>query len=450
MGATVDTPETKKATYSSGGRWIYILLVLTLMHVLLDARTLFVQLFPTKPIGFAFLALAYLFLGLALMAKTTFLGKPFNRLNNKFRKMNASFFNKKPGISVPFVFISAAFLTLLGILLRWFFISKVAIDPNVADMLPLIQGACDNLMSGANPYLAVYKMPWELPLTFWPGLWLPYSVFHYIGIDLRWLHMCVVIGIAAIMISILVKSLLIRSQERRATIVSVLSSLFLFLFSSELILFAGFGHTPPVWAWLSLLAAAVLAKRPYLTAIFLGILIASRQTAVVFAPLLFIFWLRKYSSCRSAIKYSLVSIAAFCIVCGPFLISAPSDFVLTPLEHYTELGQWDFTRGVDSNSAKTIGFAYLLRQTQLDWLLRFTMIVAILSSILLAWKRIRSETDLFLSMGFLAVAVTLTSPIAWTYEYFPALLIVSFAVISAGREEDEQYSICNARKQRVE
>ncbi len=77
------------------------------------------------------------------------------------------------------------------------------------------------------------------------------------------------------------------------------------------------------------------------------------------------------------------------------------------------------------------------------------MIVAIFSSILLAWKRIRSETDLFLSMGFTAVAVTLTSPIAWTYEYFPALLIISFAVISAGREDDIQNSVCNTQKESI-
>jgi hypothetical protein len=408
------------------------------MHVVVDGRYFFAQLFPSRTLGFFVLSALYLFLGLTLLTENAFPARFFCRLDLKFRSINTSFTRKLSSNLIPIVLVTATVLTLVGVFLRWTLISRVAIDPDVADMLPLIQGACTNLMNGLNPYLEVYRMPWELPLTFWPGLWLPYLIFHFIGTDIRWLHLCVVTGIAAIVITLLIKFLLQKSQTRRATAAASLSVLFLFLFSSEFILFTGYGHTPPVWAWLSLLAASVLVKRPYLTAVFLGILIASRQTSVVFAPLLYMYWLRTYSNHRTAIKYSVVTLVVFCIVCGPFLFSAPSQFLLTPLQHYTELGEWDFTRGADSNSAKTIGFAYFLRKTQVGWLLRATMITAIAASIILAWKRIRTKTDLFLCMGFTAITVTMTSPIPWIYEYFPALILVSFAAMSAGLEDDLQ------------
>jgi hypothetical protein len=434
MGNLLNSSDSKRTTHIVGGRWIYILFVLILMHVLLDARTLIVQLFAARAMGFVALAIAYFLLALALMTDLAIPVKLLDRLNYKFRTACSSLFRNRPKKMTIFVSITAVAGTLLGIGLRWFFISKAAIDPNIADMLPLIQGACDNLINGFNPYLGVYEMPWKLPLIFWPGLWLPYSVFRCVGIDIRWLHICVVTGIATVLITIITKSLL--KRNRIATAISAFSALFLFLFSSEWILFAGYGHTPPVWAWISLLAVAVLTKRSYLTAVSLGILLASRQTAIIFAPLVFIYWYRTYSSYSYAIKLSLIAFITFCIVCGPFLFLTPSNFLFTPIQHYTQHGEWDFTRGVDSFSATTIGFAYYLRKAQMSWLLQATMITTLLASILLAWKRIHSDTDLFLCMGFIAIAMTLTSPISWTYEYFPALLLISFAAIAAGRNDD--------------
>lgn len=53
------------------------------------------------------------------------------------------------------------------------------------DMVPLLAMASKRLLSGQSPY-AVYSMPWQLPLTYLPGSFLPCVPFFALGLDLRW------------------------------------------------------------------------------------------------------------------------------------------------------------------------------------------------------------------------------------------------------------------------
>ena len=41
-------------------------------------------------------------------------------------------------------------------------------------------------------------------------------------------------------------------------------------------------------------------------------------------------------------------------------------------------------------------------------------------------------------MSLAVVAITLVSPIPWRYEYIPAFLLISFAVIAVAGKEDVQ------------
>lgn len=339
---------------------------------------------------------------------------------------------------MPMVCAVLLLMTLGSCLARWFYMTRIPIDPHFADMLPLIQQACDVFSDGTNPYRQVYKMPWTLPLTFWPGMWMPYLPLRGMGVDIRWLHLIVIVAIAAVLGVFILRSTCDRNREQRATLMAAFAAIFLFLFSTAPISFAGYGHTPPQWAWVAVLSAAILSKRPYLTAVSLGLLLATRQTTVVLAPLVALYWVRSTGSLWATLRFSSATVATWLVVCGPFLLSAPYDFIVAPIKHYAALGDWDFTRGMDSYSANMIGLAFAIRSTSVKWLLPTSMLLAILLPSVSAWWRLRDETDLLLHMSLATVAITLVSPIPWHYEYFPALLLISFAVIGAARKEDMQ------------
>lgn len=190
------------------------------------------------------------------------------------------------------ILLLAILMTLCGIIIRWYYMRQTHISPDVADMLPLIQQACDTFASGSNPYEKVYEMPWELPLTFWPGMWLPYFPFRQAGVDIRWLHLCVIAVIGVFFFGQMLRSKLLVNGRHRRGLLAGGTGLFLLLFSSEPVFFTSIGHTAPQWAWTVLLATAILSRRPYVTAIALGILLSSRQTTVVLVPLVIIYCTR--------------------------------------------------------------------------------------------------------------------------------------------------------------
>jgi hypothetical protein len=426
--------------FKTTGRWVFILLLLGLLHLLMDFRYRIVGLFPAKATGFAVLAFAYAAIALLLVVWKPRVGSLFARLeawaDDAFSPL---FRNGRPWRTL---LIGAVILvmTLAGCLLRWIYIARTPIAPQYADMLPLIQGACKALLSGANPYAGVYQMPWPLPLTFWPGLWMPYLIPHVLGVDLRWVHIGVIVMVASLFAGLLLRARCSPSRENQAFVLASFAGLVLFLFSTELIFFANIAHTPPQWLWMALLAAAILTKRPVLSAVLLGLVLATRQTTVVLAPLLALYWLRSSGSLRTAITLSAVTSGTFLLICGPFLALDPVNFIAAPLRHYAELGRWDFAKGAGSFSADTIGFAYMLRSTQVGWLLPLASVLAILAPLALAWRRLRTETDTLLFMGFAGVAVALTAPIPWHYEYFPSLILFSFAALSAAKDSPHEFS----------
>lgn len=418
------------------GRWAFILLLSGVLYVIMDTRFRIAGLFPFKTYGFATLAIIYLMISLLLIVWKPAQDSFFSRMDTWAQALLSPLFTIRRPAMVAVSCVIVLIMTTAGCLLRWAHIARTPIKPNIADMLPLINSACDTLVSGLNPYDKIYLMPWKLPLTFWPGLWMPYLIPHRLGIDLRWIHIGCVAGIASIFGVFIIRSRIPSSLKKQSILLTASTGLCLFLFSNELISFAGIAHTPPQWFWVSLLAASILMKRPFLSAIFLGIVLASRQTAVVYAPIMAIYWLRTTCSLRKVATFSIMTICTYLLICGPFLILDPYAFIVAPVRHYSWLGKWDFTRGYGSFSAKTIGLTFMLRKTHLEWLLQASTLLAITGPLILAWRRLQSETDVLLYLGLAGMAVALTAPIPWHYEYFPSLLLISFAAIAAAEEEE--------------
>ena len=193
MGRYTLKPSKMRTT----GRWIYILVLLIVMHILLDGRYRIVSLFPTRVAGFAAIASAYLAISLLLLSSVPrFLSRHFCLLDIWVRQRLSLLLKGRPRRNILIAGTLVIFMIAAGCYLRWLFIQSIPIAPIYADMLPLIQEVCETLIAGNNPYTRSYFMPWEIPLTYWPGLWMPYLITHVPGIDSRWIYLGVVVIIS--------------------------------------------------------------------------------------------------------------------------------------------------------------------------------------------------------------------------------------------------------------
>lgn len=420
------------------GRWIYILMLLILMHILLDARYRIVSLFPTRAAGFGILSAAYLSISLLLTSSMPlFSGRLFYYLDTWIRQKLSPLLRGRPRRNILIACSLVVLMTAVGCYLRWLFIKSIPIASIYADMLPLIQSACEKLAAGKNPYATSHFMPWELPLGYWPGLWMPYLLPHVLGIDSRLLHLGVVVIISLLFARFLWKAIVGKEYPDTTVCIAAFFSIFLFLFSSEFIIFANIAHTPPHWLWLSLLATAVLVRRPWLSAVFLGLVLSSRQTALIYAPIMAIYWLRTSDSIKKMVYLSILAAATYILICGPFILLGPKAFFLKPLRYYSEAANYYFTTGQPIFTKETMGFSFLIRSINNQWLLPVTNALAVMITWLMAWKHLLTETDVLLYLGVIGVVFTLTAPMPFHYEYMPLLIVISFGSIAAAIEENK-------------
>ncbi len=421
----------------TASHWLYILILLCVMHVLLDGRYRIVSLFPTRVIGFGVLGSAYLVIVFLMIFPLRSLGRLLAPLDDWIQMRLSPFLLGQNRRNVVLLIGVLVLMIVTGCWLRWCYIQSIPIAPRYADMLPLIQDACEIFVKGQNPYGHQYFMPWTLPLTYWPGMWLPYVIPHMLSVDIRWVHIVAIIAISLIISRFLFGGVVPVSRSGATLRVAAFATLFLFLFSTEPIFFATIAHTPPLWLWVTMLAAAILLKRPWMAAVCLGIVMASRQPAVVYGPLMAIYWLRSSGSIRTALKLSLLACGTWFVICGPFLVLDPYAFLVAPIRHYAELGKYDFARGSAGFGADTIGLSYLIQSTHVKWLLPTMAALAVSAPWLIAWKRLHSATDVLLYLGGAGVIVTLAAPIPFHYEYFPSFIFLGFASIAAATENNE-------------
>jgi hypothetical protein len=94
---------------------------------------------------------------------------------------------RPPRSATPIVLLALAW----GIVIRILAIS-VPYTPDAADMLAAVNGACESLLHGVNPYSQTFN---GFPLMYFPLLWLPYLPFKAVGIDIRWLNLLAQTGL---------------------------------------------------------------------------------------------------------------------------------------------------------------------------------------------------------------------------------------------------------------
>ena len=358
-----------------------------------------------------------LFVFLFFATKNRFFEKKFHTIALLKKKIDSRHALK---LFLTFVFLVSG----VGFLARLILIRIIPIDVQTGDMLPLIQKAAEAMLQGQNPY-QVFHFPYAMPLTFWPGLWLIYLPSFLLDFDPRWIGLGLWAMISVIFILIPVKAVKKNNSLLYLLFTSV-SILFLQI-SIPLISFQSFGHTFGLWLWLILMSVSLLRKRYIWSAVFLGFVLASRQTSIIYVPILFAYWISQVGWLRS-IKFVCVSVIVFGIIVFPFLLQSPEQFLIAPIQHYARLGEYAMAQGENGWTANAIGFSYVIQK---QWGSGFLSIILWSLVVLLSippFFVIRKVKDLFVYIAFSLTVFSFFTPIPWMYEYFPSLLFLTMAV----------------------
>ena len=293
-------------------------------------------------------------------------------------------------------------------------------DPNVRDMLPLVQAAGDALARGDSPYgLYAMQRGSVVPLTYLPGLWLLHDLPTWIGLPLRTTSL---LADAAVVLALWWaasgRAGLVRWRARCLT----LSLAAVWFLSPSVQWNAIYAEPHPYWGVLALLLAASVRGRFTLAAALLGLAIATRQFAWVVAPF-WLWWAVREQGFGRALAQLLVTGAVALALLVPFVSIDPDAFWFGTLHWFADYGSahrtWFLTR---------LGFAGTFYAGELQgWLIPLEAAAALGG---LAVVRLTVTPSAL--MGVMAATYTLVimlCPVIWSSFYLDCFVVVSLAVL---------------------
>jgi hypothetical protein len=233
--------------------------------------------------------------------------------------------------STPIVLLALAW----GIAIRIVALVEVPYTPDAADMLVAVNGACESLLRGANPYSQTFiaSATDSFPLIYFPLLWLPYLPFKAVGIDIRWLNLLAQTGLYVFLWSlmrrrgaegwkpfllvflILVPDMVFSVFYRQLSLYWLLGAVFVWLLWQE------------KWTWSAIAVSALAAMRlPAFTVLWL-----------------YLIYVWKRRGRRSAAVHALIAVGMFVALLAPFANAGIARFRYVFFGRFVELaakGGW--------------------------------------------------------------------------------------------------------------
>jgi hypothetical protein len=198
---------------------------------------------------------------------------------------------------------------------------------------------------------------------------------------------------------------------------------------------------PVFWALLCLLLLLVLAERPRLAALVLGLCGAASSLAAVVAPFVLLHWLRQYGWRRVlALAGMAGGMAAVCIL--PFLLWAPQSFVYGVFQWFNNNDLYPRLRWeMDHTWARQTGFSGVFWRRGLEDMLKPIQAVLLMGVAALNWRLGAHPWQLAPCVAAAFLLFVAFNPVLWPYLYTPALVaaLVASASLSAGLVQKERY-----------
>lgn len=321
------------------------------------------------------------------------------------------------------------------------------INPTQGDMLPLIQKALRTFfLNHQNPYGMHEIAHWELPLTFWPGLWLPYALPWNFECDIR-LWTLAALLLAGLMLMTAWADAALRVRARNVWLALALMA----LAALGPVMLPGFRefvpqlHVAGFWLVLAAWGLAVLYRLPLLAGALFGLALLGRPFAIVLIPLYGIYLLRLWGSDRAvAVKQAIGAGVVVAVLGLPFLAWGPGDFL------HGVLGGYEKALRVHTSqnplAAHGFGFSGLMQELGLpDWKMRVAGAVQ-LALLAWAWRRLRSAGDLLVFSAAALFFFLYFSFIPWFYTFVGPLMLLAVAFLSEGAAPERLVLRCEVQR----
>ena len=413
---------------------LFIMSVTALLYLLMDLRYRFAALFQHSYDGFFCMALIWTGISLSLLLLSlSHVRRGILLISEKYNSLFRSliFFLSNKFVVLIIIICSAATF-LVGAWWKYSFIERTELSSNFADMLPLILSACKELLAGNNPY-TYHNVPWELPLTFLPGLWLPYYIPYLMNVDIRWVTVTIAI-IIPVVLSIAgcmgFRRLAHSTWEFRSIFLLITcGAIVFFSLQLSLVSFSGIAHTSPLWLWVVLLAVFLLFDKAYLASILLAIALVSRQTTIIYLFPALVYFFRIYGLKKTFLLASII-ISVVAVICLPFALNNLDMFLFAPVRHYNEMASHWMKVGAQGHVALNIGYAYIVNLSFGESALGLLRSVLFLVSTIWTSVLVRDKPSLFLVMAGNGILFSLFMPVSWHYVFFPPLFLLPFAALA--------------------
>ncbi len=302
------------------------------------------------------------------------------------------------------------------------------IDPNRADMLPVIDAALRRVLQGHNPY-TIYHVPWEAPLGYGPVLWAPFLIPHGLHLDLR---LATIVG-ALVVPAWCGVAAIVEARRGRALAASAwLVLLAAVLLNPDLTYFITVGHTPVYWPLLPLFAVLTVAERWSAAAFTLGLLVVGRSTMAAGVPVFFVhLWLHDRPAFARAAAWALLPIA---VLMGPFAASDPHEVWYGMVAVYPRVikeAVWSDPTGA---IAHTIGLTGWLVAHGLDRFVEAAQAGVVVAVWAAAWLALRrgARPLPWMALAVLAFCMTTLWPLYYIYLDVLMLFVASAAAEALG------------------
>jgi hypothetical protein len=309
----------------------------------------------------------------------------------------------------------------------WYWVGQILanpIDPNHADMLPVIDAVLRRALKWQDPY-SIYHIPWEAPLGYGPVLWVPFFVPHFLHADLR---IVTVFGALAVPAWCAVAAVAGAMRRRVVEASMWLALTATILFNPDLTGFMPVGHTPSYWPLLPLFAMLATTERWTAAAFLLGLIVVGRSTMVAGLPIFFMaVWVVDRAKVWRAMAASLAPVL---VLIFPFAIWDPHALWYGMIAVYPAVIKNVVWSVPDGAIAHTIGITGWLVAHHLERFVEATQACAVVGVWIAAWFAIRRGARPLPWMGLAVLAFCMTTLWPLYYIYFDVLMFFIAAAIA--------------------
>ena len=310
-------------------------------------------------------------------------------------------------------------------------IARTPLDPEQADMLPLISAASLKLLAGGNPYQRMEVVQagpdlWVPYVPAWPPtLWLPYVPAAWAGFDLRLVGLLAVL-LTAVLLGVArwsAQTASDRTADQPLTAWLRLASAGGLLLAPAAVWFGAIGHTQTYWFYLTGLLWALSRRWWGVAGVGLGLCVMSRHTVLPLLPVLALYAWR----CVTPREHRAMAIGAAAVIAAvalPFGWEGLWQFTIGTPIWYMKFGDqgWNGPRWWVTHSFGLSAFLYPVGLSRaIPWV--GAALLAVVYGLAYRWVRDLPSCVRYLALVLLVVQVSVPTP--FRYEFFPIILVLA-------------------------